>query len=435
MLRIITQSAEIETELQRIRDRPYRDEIQAKEVTVGEILDRVKHHGDQGLFEPFQTMLTPTNLKVRGSELDAAYQQISKELLDAIQTVSQHLESFYQQQLPKPWVKFEENDVIMGKRYTPVKRAGIYVAREQNSHISRVLMQTIPAKIAKVPEIILVTPPDETGKIPLDILVAAQVTGVTEIYRLGGAKAIAALAYGTQTVPKVEVITGTGGLDVILAKRMVYGTVNTDTPIDASEFFIIADGTANPTQIAADLLAQVEQDPSAAVVVLTTDPTLAKKIQTKVKEKLQDNAYGILSEKAIAHYGLIVVVDSISQAITITNQFAPYYLMLTVAEPWDFVEKIRAVGAVLIGSATAKAIGDYLGPGGAIIPPSGLIRYASSVRVETFLKPANIVEYSPSALKQLAKVLEILALAEGFPASAEAIGLRLEGDNSINEDY
>ncbi|MGB5594124.1 MAG: histidinol dehydrogenase [Crocosphaera sp.] len=430
MLRIITQSAEIDTELQRIRDRPYRDEIQAKEVIVGEILDRIKHYGDQGLFEPFEALLTPTNLKVRGSELDAAYQKISKKLLDAIQIVSQRLETFYQQQLPKPWVKFEEDDVVTGQRYSPVKRAGIYVARDQGSHISRVLMQTIPAKVAKVPEIILVAPPDENGKVPPDILVAAQVTGVTEIYRLGGAKAIAALAYGTQTLPKVDVITGTGGLDVILAKRMVYGTVTTDTPVDASEFFIIADATADGTQIAADLLAQVEQDPSAAVVVLTTDLALAQKIQTKVKEKLQDNAYGILSEKAIAHYGLIVVVNSITEAVTITNQFAPHYLMLTVAEPWDFVEQIRAVGSLLIGGGTPKAIGDYLGNGGVILPPSGLIRYASSVRVETFLKTSHVMEYSPSALKKLASTLEILALAEGFPASAEAIEIRLQNDSN-----
>ena len=425
MLRIITQSAEINTELQRISDRPYRDEIQAKEVAVAEILERIKHQGDQGLFAPFETLTTPTNLKVSGSDLDAAYQKISKELLDAIQTISQKLESFYEQQLPKPWVKFEDDDVVIGKRYTPVQRAGIYVDWDQGSPISRVLMQTLPAKIAKVPEIILVSPPDETGKVPPDILVAAQVSGVNQVYRLGGAQAIAALAYGTQTIPKVDVITGTGGLDVILAKRMVYGTVNIDNPVDASELFIIADRTANPNQIAADLLAQVEQDPSSAVVVLITDLSLAKKIQNKVQEKLQDNVHGILSEKAIAHYGLIALVDSLEQAINLTNQFAPHYLVLTLAQPWDVVEKIRAVGSLFIGQMTPKAIGDYLGPGGVILPPSGLIRYASSVRVETFLKPSHLIEYSPTALKNLANVLEILALAEGFPASADAINLRL----------
>ncbi|ACB53868.1 histidinol dehydrogenase [Crocosphaera subtropica ATCC 51142] len=430
MLRIITQSAEINTELQRIRDRPYRDEIQAKEVAVGEILERIKHQGDQGLFEPFDILTTPTNLKVSGSDLDAAYQKIPKELLDAIQTVSQKLESFYKQQLPKPWVKFEDDDVVVGKRYTPVKRAGIYVAWDQGSPISRVLMQTLPAKMAKVPEIILVTPPDETGKVPPDILVAAQVSGVNQIYRIGGAKAIAALAHGTETIPKVEVITGTGGLDVILAKRMVYGTVTTDTPVDASELFIIADRTANPAYVAADLLAQVEQDPSSAVIVLTTDFSLAQKIQTKVQEKLQDNAHGILSEKAIAHYSLIIIVESLEQAVNITNEFAPHYGMLALTEPWDIIEKIRAVGSLFIGHNTPKAVGDYLGTGSVILPPSGLIRYASSVRVETFLKPSHLIEYAPTALKKLANALEILALAEGLPGTADAINLRLvEGED------
>ncbi|EAZ93088.1 histidinol dehydrogenase [Crocosphaera chwakensis] len=430
MLRIITQSAEIDTELQRIRDRPYRDEIQAKEVAVAEILERIKHQGDQGLFEPFDLLTTPTHLKVSGSDLDAAYQKIPKELLDAIQTVSQKLESFYKQQLPKPWVKFEDDDVVVGKRYTPVKRAGIYVAWEQGSPMSRVLMQTLPAKIAKVPEIILVTPPDETGKVPPDILVSAQVSGVNQIYRMGGAKAIAALAYGTETIPQVEVITGTGGLDVILAKRMVHGTVTIDTPVDASELFIIADATAKESHIAADLLAQVEQDPSSAVIVLTTDLSLAQKIQTKVQEKLQDNAHGILSEKAIAHYSLIIVLDSLEQAINITNQFAPHYVMLALADPWNIVEKIRAVGSLFVGHNTPKAVGDYLGTGGVILPPSGLIRYASSVRVETFLKPSHLIEYSPAALKKLASALEILALAEGLPGTADAMNLRLiEGED------
>ena len=428
MLRIITQSAEIKTELQRIRDRPYRDEIQAKEIAVGEILERIKQQGDQGLLAPNQTPITLMDLKVRGSQLDAAYQKIPKELLDAIQSITQRLESFYKEQLPTASVKFETDDVVIGKRYTPVKRAGIYVAGDQTSPISQVLMQTIPAKIAQVPEIILMTPTDDTGQVPPDILVAAQVTGVNEIYGLGGAKAIGALAYGTESLPKVDVITGTGGLDVILAKRMVYGSVTTDTPIDASELFMIADQTANETYIAADLLAQVEQDPSSAVIVLTSDLELARKIQAKVQQKLQDNAYGILSEKAIAHYGLIIVVESIEEAITITNEFAPHYLMLMVDEPWNFVQKIRAVGCLLIGNRTPKVLGDYLGSGGVILPPSGLIRYASSVRVETFLKPSHIIEYSPSALKKLANALEILALAEGLPASADALGLRLPED-------
>ncbi|MEA5509097.1 histidinol dehydrogenase [Crocosphaera sp. UHCC 0190] len=428
MLRIITQLAEVQTELERIRDRPYSDEIQGKEIAVGEILERIKHHGDLGLLDPWQRPLNPKQLRVSGSELDAAYQQIPKELLDAISLVGQQLEQFHRQQLPKSWVKFEEDDVVLGRRYTPVKRAGLYVAGDQASRLSRVLMQGIPAKVAQVPQIVLVTPPDAQGKIHPDILVAAQITGINEIYRLGGAAAIGALAYGTPTLPKVEVITGTGGLDVTLAKKMVYGTVALDRPLDASELFIIADRKANPSQIAADLLAQVEQDPSTAVILLTPDLPLAQMVQQKVQEQLQDNAHGILASKAIAHYGLIGVVDSIGQAIAITNQFAPQSLILAMAEPWDFVEQIRAVGTVLMGATTPKALGDYLGSSGVILPPAGLIRYATTVGVDTFLKPSNLIQYSPLALKKMARTLELLALAEGFPASAEAIRLRLQGE-------
>ncbi|MEM8777898.1 MAG: histidinol dehydrogenase [Cyanobacteria bacterium P01_G01_bin.49] len=430
MLRIITQSAEVQIELQRIRDRPYRDEIQGKEILVREIIDRIRRDGDLGLLDQSGKPLLSKQLRVSGSELDAAYQQIPKALLDAITIVHQKLELFHRQRLPKSWVKFEVDDVVIGKRYTPVKSAGLYVAGDQGSRLSRVLMQAIPAKVAKVPKIILVTPPDPQGKIHADILVAAQIAGIDEIYRLGGATAIAALAYGTETIPKVNVITGTGGLEVTLAKKMVHGEVMIDIPLDASELVIIADRKANAEQIAADLLAQVEQDPSSAVILLTPDTTLAEAVQQKVQAQLQDNAHGILSEKAIAHYGLIVVVDSIGQAIAIANQFAPQYLMLAIAEPWDFVEQIRSVGTVLIGANTPKAIGDYLGSSGIILPPSGLVHYASAVGIETFLKPSNLIEYSPSALKKLARTLELLSLAEGFPANAEAIRMRLQDEST-----
>ncbi|GBF80296.1 histidinol dehydrogenase [Aphanothece sacrum] len=431
MLRIITQSVEIETELQRIRDRSYGEEIRGKEIIVREILDNVKLQGDLALLDEFQQPIPLKQLRVSGSELDVAYQQISKDLLDAIQNVSKQLEIFHRQRLPKSWVKFEADDVVVGKRYYPHKRAGLYVAGDQCSRLSRVLMQAIPAKVAQVPQVVLVTPCDLTGKIHPDILVAAQVAGIQEIYRLGGVYAIAALTYGTSTIPKVDVITGTGGLDVTLAKKMVYGTVVIDTPVETSDLVIIADRKANPSQIAADILAQVEQDPTTAVIILTPDPFLAEKIQQRVEEQLQYHSQGILTEKAIAHYSLIVLVDSLGQAVAITNQFAPQYLMLALANPWDFVEQIRYAGTIFIGSNTPKAVGDYLGSSGVILPPSGMVRYASAIGVETFLKPSSLIEYSPQALQKLSATLELLSLAEGFSASAEAIRLRLEDNEKL----
>ncbi len=427
MLRIITQSTEIETELQRIRHRTYADDISEREATVRKILETIKERGNSAFLNDLQPPLTLKQLRVSGSELDAAYQQISKDLLDAIKQVCQQLEFFHRQRLPKAWVKFEDDDVVVGKRYTPVKRAGLYVAGDSGSRISRVLMQAIPAKVAKVPHIVMMTPADVTGKIHPSILVAAQEAGINEIYRLGGATAIAALAYGTQTLPKVEVITGTGDLEVTLAKKMVYGTVAIDAPLEKSELVIIADRKANPNQIVTDLLAQVEQDPTTAVVLLTPDQTLAETVQKKVAQKLKGYSPGILSEKAIAHYGLIIVVDSLGQAVSVVNQFAPEYLMLALVEPWDFVEQIHHAGTIFVGSRTPKAIGDYLGSSGVILPPSGIVRYASKLGIETFLKPSNLIEYSPSALKKLSDTLQLLAQADGFSGSAEAVRTRSEG--------
>ncbi|ACK66653.1 Histidinol dehydrogenase [Rippkaea orientalis PCC 8801] len=429
MLRIITQSAEVHTELQRIRHRIYDDAIQQQEAAVKKILETVKDRGDLAFLEDLEPPLNPKQLRVSGSELDAAYQQISKDLLDAIRVVCQQLKSFHQQRLPKSWVKFEEDEVVIAKRYAPLKRAGLYVAGDRGSHISRVLMQAIPAQVAQVPQIVLVTPPDATGKIHPNILVAAQEAGVQEIYRLGGAAAIAALAYGTESLPKVDVITGTGDLEITLAKKMVYGTIALDTTVQSSDLMIIADRQANSTQIAADLLAQVEQDPTTAIVLLTPDFGLAEAVQEQVLQQLQQYSPSILTEKAIAHYGLIIVVDSLGQAIALANQFVPQYLMLAMAEPWDFVDQIRHAGTILMGSATPKAIADYLGNSGMILPPSGIVRYASTLGVETFLKPSNLIQYSPTSLKKLSDTLQLLAEAEGFLANTEAIRLRFKGES------
>ncbi|HAC62325.1 MAG TPA: histidinol dehydrogenase [Cyanothece sp. UBA12306] len=431
MLRIITHSTEVQAELQRIRHRTYDDEIHKQEVIVRKILETVKQRGDLAFIEDLELPLTKQKLRVSGSELDAAYQQISKGLLDGIQLVCQQLQSFHQQRLPKSWVKFEEDDVVIAKRYAPLNCAGLYIAGDRSSHISRVLMQAIPAQIAQVPRIVLVTPCDHNQKVDPEILVAAQEAGVHEIYRLGGAAAIAALAYGTETVPKVDVITGTGDLEVTLAKKMVYGTVAIDTPLQASDLMIIADYYSNPIQIAADLLAQVEQDPTTTIVLLTPDFGLAETVQEQILEQLQQYSPSILTEKAIAHYGLIIVVDSLEQAVTIANQFVPQYLMVDIAQPWDFVEKIRRAGTIMIGSATPKAITDYLGNSEVILPTGGMVRSASSLGVETFLKKSNLIQYSPKALKKLSDTLQLLAEAEGLSANAEAVRIRVEGERGL----
>lgn len=430
MLRIITQVAEARTELRRICDRIHDDQIVHKEATVREVLQAVKRQGDKALLhytaEFDRQTLSLEQLRVSGSELDAAYQQVSKELLNAIQLARQQIETFHRQRVPKSWVQFGDDDIVLGKRYTPVDRAGLYVPGGRASYPSTVLMNAIPAKVAGVPRIVMVTPPGQEKTMNAAVLVAAQEAGVQEIYRIGGAQAIAALAYGTETIPKVDVIAGPGNIYVTLAKKLVYGTVGIDSLAGPSEVLIIADENANPVYVAADMLAQAEHDPMAAAILLTTETGLAKKVQLEVERQLEDHPRRLLTEKAIAHYGLIVVVDSLLVAAELSNEFAPEHLELEVQEPWELLEKIRHAGAIFLGSSTPEAVGDYLAGPNHTLPTSGAARYASALGVETFLKHSSLIQYSPTALQKLGNAIQILAQAEGLPSHADSVRLRTE---------
>jgi histidinol dehydrogenase len=430
MLRIITQWVEAQAELRRISDRTHDDAMIHKEATVREVLQTVRRQGDKALLhytEEFdQKILTLDELRVSGSELDAAYQQVSKELLDAIQFARQQIEAFHRQRTPKSWVQFGEDDIVLGKRFTPVDRAGLYVPGGKASYPSTVLMNAVPAQVAKVPRIVMVTPPGPDSKVNPAVLVAAQEAGVQEIYRVGGAQAIAALAYGTETIPKVDVITGPGNIYVTLAKKLVYGTVGIDSLAGPSEVLIIADGAANPVHIAADLLAQAEHDTLAAAILLTTDSALARQVVAEVERQLVNHPRRTLTEKAIAHYGVVVVVDSLEAAAQLSNEFAPEHLELEVAEPWDLLEKIRHAGAIFLGCSTPEAVGDYLAGPNHTLPTSGAARYASALGVETFMKHSSLIQYSPTALQKVAGAIQVLTLAEGLPSHGDSVRLRTE---------
>ncbi len=430
MLRIIDQHTEAQIELKRIGDRTHDSEIKPKENAVRDIVTTVQEKGDQALIDYTakfdRQVLTVEQLRVNGSELDAAYQQISQDLLHAIQLACQKIEAFHRQKVPKSWVQFEANDVVLGKRYTPVERAGLYIPGGRAAYPSTVLMNAIPAKVAKVPRIVMVTPPGEDLKINPAVLVAAQEAGIEEIYRVGGAQAIAALAYGTETIPKVDVITGPGNIYVTLAKKMVYGTVGIDSLAGPSEVLVIADGRANPVYVAADLLAQAEHDPMAAAILVTTDPNLAQKVQQEVSKQLENHPRKTLTEKAIAHYGVIVVTDSLESAAELSNLFAPEHLELEVADPWGLIEQIRHAGAIFIGSSTPEAVGDYLAGPNHTLPTSGAARYASALGVETFMKHSSLIQYSATALKQMSSTIQILAQAEGLPSHRDSVKYRTE---------
>lgn len=442
MLRIITQRTEAEAELRRIRDRTHDELIVHKEATVREVLQAVKRQGDRAVLhytaEFDQQRLAPDQLRVSGSELDAAYQQVSSDLLAAIRLARSQIDAFHRQRLPKSWVQFKDDEVVLGKRYTPVDRAGLYIPGGRAAYPSTVLMNAIPALVAGVPRIVMVTPPAPIGisdeavgytvpPINPAVLVAAQECGIAEIYRVGGAQAIAALAYGTETIPKVDVITGPGNIYVTLAKKLVYGTVGIDSLAGPSEVLVIADETAHPVYVAADLLAQAEHDPMAAAILLTSDAVLAKKVQTEVELQLADHPRRTLTEKAIANYGLIVVVESLKVAAELSNEFAPEHLELEIAEPWDMLEQIRHAGAIFLGYSTPEAVGDYLAGPNHTLPTSGAARYASALGVETFMKHSSLIQYSPTALGKVASAIDVLARAEGLPSHADSVRLRTKG--------
>ena len=430
MLRIITDQAEAKNELRRIGTRTHDEEMQPQEAIVRQIVETVRQEGDRALIsytEKFdRQILTKEQLRVTGSELDAAYQQISKGLLDAIRLACQQIEAFHRQRVPKSWVHFGDDEVVLGKKYTPVDSAGLYVPGGRAAYPSTVLMNAIPAKVAAVPKIVMVTPPGVDLKMNPAVLVAAQEAGVEEIYRVGGAQAVAALAYGTETIPKVDVITGPGNVYVTLAKKMVYGTVGIDSLAGPSEVLVIADSTANPVHVAADLLAQAEHDPMAAAILLTTEATLAEKVQQEVSRQLEKHPRRTLTEKAIAHYGLVVVVDSLEVAAELSNLFAPEHLELEIADPWSLLPQIRHAGAIFLGNSTPEAVGDYVAGPNHTLPTSGAARYASALGVETFMKHSSLIQYSPQALKKVSSAIQILAEAEGLPSHADSVRLRTD---------
>ncbi|MCT7956484.1 histidinol dehydrogenase [Laspinema palackyanum] len=430
MLRIITQRAEAQAELRRICDRTHDDQVVHKEATVREVLQAVKRQGDRSLLhytaEFDGQSLKPEDLRVSGSELDAAYQQVSKELLDAIILAKQNIEAFHRQRVPKSWVQFGEDEVVLGKRYTPVDRAGLYVPGGRAAYPSTVLMNAIPAQVAGVPRIVICTPPGPEKTVNPAVLVAAQEAGIEEIYRVGGAQAIAALAYGTETIPKVDVITGPGNIYVTLAKKQVFGTVGIDSLAGPSEVLIIADSQGNPAHIATDLLAQAEHDPLAAAILITTDAQIARKVVAEVEDQLIDHPRRTLTEKAIAHYGVVIVVDSLQIAAELSNEFAPEHLELEVSDPWDLLESIRHAGAIFLGNSTPEAVGDYLAGPNHTLPTSGSARYASALGVETFMKHSSLIQYSPKALQKVAGAIDVLTKAEGLPSHGDSVRKRIK---------
>lgn len=429
MLRIITNLPDAEAELRRIANRLFDDQMSNREATVSEIVQRVRRQGDKALLEytaQFDGVeLTPSQLRVTGAEIDAAYQQLSPELARALHLAHDRIVKFHQQRVPQSWVTFEAKNVVLGKKYTPVDRAGIYIPGGKATYPSTVLMNAVPAVVAGVKEIIMVTPPGKNNTISPTILAAAQIAGVHQIYRVGGAQAIAALAYGTETIPKVDVITGPGNIYVTLAKKQVYGVVGIDSLAGPSEVLIIADDSANPRFICADLLAQAEHDTMAAAILLTNSHRLAQQVAEEVARQLPYHPRQELLEKSIVNNSVAIVTDNLATAVQLSNLFAPEHLELAVAEPWELVQSIRHAGAIFMGHYTPEAVGDYLAGPNHTLPTSGAARYASPLGVETFMKHSSLIEFSEEALREVGEAIAVLAEVEGLTSHRDSVQWRL----------
>lgn len=400
---------------------------------VEEILRAVREKGDAAVVEYGRRFdapnLTAKELQVSGDELRAAYDEVGDEFLATLAVAIERIHSFHEREMEDSWMQTREDGTIVGRLVRPVDSAGLYVPGGQGGStplVSSVLMNGIPAGIAGVPERVMVTPPDKNGKVNSYLLVAAQEIGITQIFKAGSAWAVGALAYGTDTIPKVDVIVGPGNQYVTEAKRLVSGMVRIDMIAGPSEVLIVADETAKAEYVAADMLAQAEHDSQALAIVITTDASLAAAIPAELERQLATLSRRQIAEKSLVDCGVILVAADLEEAISLANDVAIEHLELMIQDPWSQVPHIRHAGAIFLGSHTPEAAGDYLAGPNHVLPTMGTARFASALGVETFLKKSSIISYSEKALKADSGHIQMLANLEGLTAHANSVAVRVK---------
>jgi len=401
--------------------------------SVKRILEDVRKNGDKALIKYVNRFDSPDlsidSIKVTRGEIDAAAKKVDRPFIRSLNRAISQIKAFHKQQLSKSWINTDRQGVFLGQIVNPVDAAGVYVPGGKGGNtplISSVLMGAIPAKIAGVQYISMATPPTKDGSVNPHLLVAAQKVGVDAIYKLGSAWAIAALAYGTGTIPKTDVIVGPGNIYVTLAKKIVAGTVGIDMIAGPSEILIVADTNANPEFIAADLLSQAEHDALASAMLVTNSGQLAKSVAKAVDEQLGDLMRKDIATESLAGYGAIMVTSDIDTAIELTNQIAPEHLELHVKEPFEYVGKIRNAGAVFLGDYTPEPVGDYIAGPNHVLPTAGTARFASALSVDHFIKKTSLIHYSRDAFMDEAKDIIRLAEIEGLDAHVNSVKIRLK---------
>lgn len=400
------------------------------EEKVNEIIARVKTEGDQALFDYTlkfdKFVLTADNMKVTGQEIDEAYKKLDPKLVEVIRKSAENIRIFHTKQMRNSWFDAREDGTILGMKITPIEKAGVYVPGGKAAYPSSVLMNVIPAKAAGVGKIIMTTPPGADGSVNPGTLVAADIAGVDTIYKVGGAQAIAAMAFGTQSIPKVDKITGPGNIFVALAKKAVYGYVSIDSIAGPSEILVLADETANPRYVAADLLSQAEHDELASAILITTSRQLAEQVSVQVGEFVEQLSRTEIMRKSLDNYGYILVAENMRDAIDAVNEIASEHLEILTANPFEVMTKIKNAGAIFLGEYASEPLGDYFAGPNHILPTNGTAKFFSPVNVDDFIKKTSIISYSREALEKVHKDIEKFAQSEGLTAHANSIKVRFE---------
>ncbi len=401
-----------------------------QEGTVREIIDNVRRDGDEAIFayeEKFDhCQLNAENIRVTEAEIKAAYQELDDNFIEVMKRAAANIRSFHEKQKTNSWITTTAEGTILGQKVTPIAVSGCYVPGGRAVYPSSVLMNVIPAKVAGVEKIIVCTPPNAQGKVPAGTIVAADIAGVDEIYKVGGAQAIAAMAFGTASIPRVDKITGPGNIFVALAKKACFGYTGIDSVAGPSEILIIADETANARFVAADLLSQAEHDPLASAILLTTSRELAEKVSTEVDGFLKELSRAEIIRQSLDNYGYIFVGETMDELVEAANAIASEHMEIVTANPFEVMTKVKNAGAIFLGQYSSEPLGDYYAGPNHILPTNGTARFFSPLSVDDFVKKSSIISYSREALERVHEDIEVFAQNEGLTAHANSVHVRFE---------
>ena len=402
------------------------------ESKVAQILDKVKNEGDAALFaytkEFDKADVTKETIRVTDAEIEEAYAQIDPALLGVIRKALVNIRKYHEKQIQNSWFTSETNGTMLGQKVTPLNRVGVYVPGGKAVYPSSVLMNIVPAKVAGVPHIVMTTPPGKDGKVCASTLVAAKEAGADEIYKVGGAQAIGALAFGTESIPKVDKIVGPGNIFVALAKKAVYGYVSIDSIAGPSEILVLADETANPHFVAADLLSQAEHDELACAILITTSEEFAAKVDEEVKGFVEVLSRKEIIQKSLDNFGYILIAEDMDEAIEAANEIAPEHMEIVTANPFEDMMKVKNAGAIFIGEYSSEPLGDYFAGPNHVLPTNGTAKFFSALSVDDFIKKSSIVYYSKAALRDIHKDIIQFATSEQLTAHANSIAVRFEDE-------